>query len=125
VLVESGRLGSVLSTILSGLKVHVVTLVGCRYSLAEKSSVWSVRQFAVRGRPRASCRGECSEAKDHVEQLSNVKECIVLFCCSAVVATFCRAATRVCLHDVSLMYLCVESAHGVEGGAAGQHTWHT
>jgi hypothetical protein len=48
--------------------------------------------------------------------------CSVLY---AVVATFCMAATRVCLHDVSLMYLCVESAHGVEGGAAGQHTWHT
>jgi hypothetical protein len=45
-----------------------------------------------------------------------MKECIVLLCCSAVVATFCRAATRVCLHDVSLMYLCVESAYGVEGG---------
>jgi hypothetical protein len=47
--------------------------------------------------------------------------CIVLFC-YAVVVTFFIAATRVCLHDVSLMYLYVESAHGVEGGAAGQHT---
>jgi hypothetical protein len=50
-------------------------------------------------------------------------EVCVLFCSRyAVVATFCMAATRVCLHDVSLMYLCVESAHGEEGGAAGQHT---
>jgi hypothetical protein len=27
---------------------------------------------------RDLCNGECSEAKDQVEQLSNVKECIVL-----------------------------------------------
>jgi ankyrin repeat protein len=33
---------------------------------------------------------------------------------SAVVATFYMATIRVCLHDVSLMYLCVESAHRVE-----------
>jgi hypothetical protein len=26
------------------------------------------------------CCGECSEAKDHLEQLSNVKECIIMFC---------------------------------------------
>jgi hypothetical protein len=26
------------------------------------------------------CCGECSEAKDHVEQLSKIKECIVQFC---------------------------------------------
>jgi hypothetical protein len=49
------------------------------------------------------------------------KVCIVVIS-YAVVATFCMAATRVCLHNVSLMYLYVESAHGVEGGAAGQHT---
>jgi hypothetical protein len=55
-----------------------------------------------------------------------VKKYEVYCCfCYAVVATFCMAVTRVCLHDVSLMYLCVESVHRVEGGAAGQHTWHT
>jgi hypothetical protein len=31
------------------------------------------------------CRGGCSEAKDHVEQLSKIKECILVFvllwCC--------------------------------------------
>jgi hypothetical protein len=36
-----------------------------------------------------------------------------------------RAIIKVCLHDVSLMYTCLESAHGVEGGAPGQRTWHT
>jgi hypothetical protein len=34
---------------------------------------------------RERCRGVCSEAKDQVEQLSNVKECILvsvlLWCC--------------------------------------------
>jgi hypothetical protein len=50
---------------------------------------------------------------------------VVLFLCSVVVATFCRATDKVYLHDVFLMYLCVESARGVEKGAAGQHTWHT
>jgi hypothetical protein len=48
--------------------------------------------------------------------------CSVLY---AVVATFCIAAIKVCFHDVSPMYLCVESAYRVEGGAAGQHTGHT
>jgi hypothetical protein len=43
----------------------------------------------------------------------------------AVVVALYMATIRVYLHNVSLMYLCVESAHGVEGGAAGQHTWHT
>jgi hypothetical protein len=35
--------------------------------------------------------------------------CIIL---SAVVIAFCRAIRVVCLHDVSLMYTCLESAHG-------------
>jgi hypothetical protein len=42
--------------------------------------------------------------------------------CSVVVAI---ATDMICLHDVSLMYTRVESAHGVEGGAPGQRTWHT
>jgi hypothetical protein len=48
------------------------------------------------------CCGECSEAKDHVEQLSKSKECMVLCC----VATTLVATALVCLHDVSLMYIC-------------------
>jgi hypothetical protein len=60
--------------------------------------------------------------REAVNQKYEVYCCI---CCYAVVATFCMAATTVYLHDVCLMCLCVESAHGVEGGAAGQHTWHT
>jgi hypothetical protein len=47
-----------------------------------------------------------------------------LFCC-AVVATLYMATIRVCLHDVSLMLERVEGAYGGEGGAPGQHTWHT
>jgi hypothetical protein len=35
--------------------------------------------------------------------------CIVM---SAVVIALCRAIWVVCLHDVSLMYTCLESAHG-------------
>jgi hypothetical protein len=70
------------------------------------------------------CCWVCSEAKDHVEQLSRDKECIVvsilLLCPVSLLAT-----DMACLHDVSLIYTCVESAHGVEGGAPGQHTWHT
>ena len=52
-------------------------------------------------------------------------KCIVLLCCCAVVATFCMAIIRVYLHDVSLMLVTVEGAHGGEGGAPGQHTWYT
>jgi hypothetical protein len=52
-------------------------------------------------------------------------KCIVLlFCCAVVVALY-MATIRVYLHDVSLMLVRVEGAHGGEGGASGQHTWHT
>jgi hypothetical protein len=74
------------------------------------------------------CCGECSEAKDQVEQLSMTKKCIVvsvLLSCFVVVAISLVAIDMICLHDVSLMYTCVESAHGVEGGALGQRTWYT
>jgi hypothetical protein len=62
-----------------------------------------------------------------VEQLSKDNECIVLlfcFLCFLVVAISLVATDMICLHDVALMYLCVESAYGEEGGALGQHTWH-
>jgi hypothetical protein len=49
----------------------------------------------------------------------------VLLWCSAVVAISLVAIDTICLHDVSLMYTCVESAYGVEGGALGQRTWYT
>jgi hypothetical protein len=42
-----------------------------------------------------------------------------------VVAISLVVTDLVCLHDVSLMYTCVESAYGVEGRALGQRTWHT
>jgi hypothetical protein len=51
------------------------------------------------------CCGVCSEAKDHVEQLSKIKSvlsclfCVLLSWLSSIVAT-----DIVCLHDVSLMY---------------------
>jgi hypothetical protein len=54
--------------------------------------------------------------------------CVVLCCvvlCCVVVAISLVATDKVCLHDVSLMYTCGESAQGVEGGAQGQNTWHT
>jgi hypothetical protein len=76
---------------------------------------------------QASCCGECSEA--NIMWSSSAKVNCVLFFCSVVllccVATKLVATALVCFHDVSLMYLCVESAHGVEGGALGQRTWHT
>ena len=40
-------------------------------------------------------------------------------CCSAVLATFCIVPGRVYLHDVSLMYTCVESAYRTEEGVPG------
>jgi hypothetical protein len=49
---------------------------------------------------------------------------LYLFCCGVVVAIY-IATIRVYLHDVSLMLVKVEGAHGGEGGALGQHTWHT
>jgi hypothetical protein len=60
----------------------------------------------------AVCRSVCSELKDHVFCSR------VLFC----VLSSQRGSSRVYFHDVSLMYTCVESAHGVEGGALGQRT---
>jgi hypothetical protein len=68
-------------------------------------------------------------SKYHVEQLRKGKECIivmsVLLLCCVVVATSCVAIGMIRLHDVSLMYIYVESAYGVVGGATGQRTWHT
>jgi hypothetical protein len=52
-------------------------------------------------------------------------KCIILLCCSAVVTTFYRVTDRVYLHDVFMMLVRVEGAHEGEGGAPGQHTWHT
>jgi hypothetical protein len=51
-------------------------------------------------------------------------KCIVFLLCSVVVAIY-MATIRVYLHDVSLMLVRVEGAHRGEGGAPGQHTWHT
>jgi hypothetical protein len=46
--------------------------------------------------------------------------------CSVVFVLYSqRGSSRVCLHDVSLMYTCVESAHELEGRAIGQYTLHT
>jgi hypothetical protein len=50
-------------------------------------------------RQNAYC-GECSEAKDHVKQLSKNK----VYCC--VIAVTLVATALVCLHGVSLMYAC-------------------
>jgi hypothetical protein len=54
------------------------------------------------------------------------KRSCVLFCC-VVLFVLCsqRGSSRVCLHDVSLMYTCVESAHELEVRALGQYTLHT
>jgi hypothetical protein len=52
-------------------------------------------------------------------------KCIVLFFCCAVVVALYMATIRVYLHDVFLMLVKVEGAHGGEGGAPGQPTWHT
>jgi hypothetical protein len=66
------------------------------------------------------CRGECSEARDQVEQLSIIIS--VLLCCvlsSVVVAISLVAIDIICLHDVFLMLVRVEGAHGGEGRAPG------
>jgi hypothetical protein len=49
----------------------------------------------------------------------------VVLCCCPVVLTLYMATIGVYLHDVFLMLVRVEGAHGGEGGALGQHTWHT
>jgi hypothetical protein len=51
--------------------------------------------------------------------------CIVLFFCCAVVVALYMTTIRVYLHDVSLMLVKVEGAHGGEVGAPRQPTWHT
>jgi hypothetical protein len=53
------------------------------------------------------CCGECSEAKDQVEQLSMIKKVYFFFSCLlGCVAITLVATALVCLHDVSLMYAC-------------------
>jgi hypothetical protein len=42
---------------------------------------------------------------------------VLLYC--VFVATLCLAIDMICLRGVSLMYVCVESAHRVEGGTPG------
>jgi hypothetical protein len=49
----------------------------------------------------------------------------VVLCCCPVVVTLYMATIRVYLHEVSLMLVRVEGAHGGEGGALGQRTWST
>jgi hypothetical protein len=68
------------------------------------------------------CCGRCSEAK--IKSVLLFPFCTVLFW-SVVVAISIVATYMICLHDVSLMYTCVESAHRVEVGALRQRTWHT
>jgi hypothetical protein len=55
--------------------------------------------------------------RNAVNQKYEVCIVVYLFCCCAVVATLYMATIRVCLHDVSLMQVKVEGAHGGEGGA--------
>jgi hypothetical protein len=54
--------------------------------------------------------------------VGSIRYIVLSFPCSVLVATFCMATGMVCFQDVSLIHTCVESAHGVEGGAPGQHT---
>jgi hypothetical protein len=61
------------------------------------------------------CCGECSEVKDHVEQLSMMKSVLLSCLVIALVTT-----ALVCLHDVSLMYACCGKCLWIEGGALGQ-----
>jgi hypothetical protein len=64
-----------------------------------------------------------------VDQISEGKECSVvlsvLFLCFVVVAILPVATDMICLHDVSQIFTRVGSVHRGEGGAPGQHTWHT
>jgi hypothetical protein len=95
---------------------------GRKITLQDRATVGFLKKDEVK------CCGVCSEAKDQVEQLSIIKSVLLyLFCCVVlfVVAISLVAIDVICLHDVSLMYTCVESAHGVEGGALGQRTWYT
>jgi hypothetical protein len=48
--------------------------------------------------------------------------CVVV---STVVMAFYWAIRIVYLHDVSMIHTRVESAHRLEEGVPGQHTWHT
>jgi hypothetical protein len=48
--------------------------------------------------------------------------CSVLLCCCGRLI---YGHNQVYLHDVSLMLVKVEGAHGGEGGEPGQPTWHT
>jgi hypothetical protein len=57
--------------------------------------------------------------REAVNQKYEVYCFVVLF--SVVVALY-MATVRVYLHDVSLMLVGEEGAHGGEGGAPGQHT---
>jgi hypothetical protein len=56
-------------------------------------------------------------------KMQRSKRSCVLFCC-VLVFVLCsqRGSSRVYLLNVSLMYTCVESAHGVGEGALGQRT---
>jgi hypothetical protein len=75
-------------------------------------------ECAQLGATEIFCCGVCSEAKDHVEQLSKIKSVLLcLFCVPLPWLSSLVATDVVCLHDVSLMYTCVESTHDVEGVA--------
>ena len=54
----------------------------------------------------------------------SIKYMSLLYCC-AVVVTLYMTTIRVYLHDVSLILVRVEGAHGGEGEAPGQPTWRT
>jgi hypothetical protein len=82
------------------------------------------------------CRGVCSEV--NIKWSSSAKILSVLFCCRSIVVLVlyvlllsCRghliymATIRIYLHDVFLMLVRVEGAHGGEGGALGQRMWRT
>jgi hypothetical protein len=59
------------------------------------------------------CCGECSEVKDHVEQLSMMKSVLLSCLVIALVTT-----ALVCLHDVSLMYTCCGKCLWIGGRSA-------
>jgi hypothetical protein len=56
---------------------------------------------------------------------SKVWRVLLLLCCCPVVVTLYMATITVYLHDVSLMLVRVEGAHGGQGRAPEPHTWHT
>jgi hypothetical protein len=66
-----------------------------------------------------------SKGKCRRQWIKSMKCIVASVLWSVVVVTLCRVTDKVCFHDISLILVRVEGAHGGEGGAPEHHTWHT